>query len=126
VNNQLIKQSHWLGLGWGAFKLLLQHTGAYIQILILMFSSVSAYYAINQWVVQSFDKSMPFVFFATIVVLLLVLAIYFEWKLGLPSTFIAWNNQWWEHRNPLREEVKEMKEQLNNITKLLENMNEKN
>jgi len=125
MNNKLVNQSHWLGAGWGAFKLLLQHTGAYIQILILVFSSVSAYYVINQWLVESFDKSIPFTSFAIVVALILVLALYFEWKLGLPSTFIAWNIQWWEHRNPLKKEVKEIRSELKEMKKLLEKINDK-
>ena len=125
MNNIIGKQSHKFGLGWGVFKLLIQHAGAYIQMLILGFSSISAFYVLNQWAVEMFDMSIPFLLFGLSIFLLIIFLCFFEWKLGLPSTFIAWNNQWWEHRNPLRPEIEKMQEQLNKMAKILENMNEK-
>jgi len=125
MNNILSKQSHKFGLGWGVFKLLIQHTGAYIQMLILGFSSISAFYVLNQWALETFGESIPFQLFVLSIFLLIAFLCFFEWKLGLPSTFIAWNNQWWEHRNPLKKEVAEMRKQLSEMKKLLEKINDK-
>jgi len=119
MNNILSKQSHKFGLGWGVFKLLIQHTGAYIQMLILGFSSISAFYVLNQWTLETFSKSLPFTAFALAIVITIALLCFFEWKLGLPSTFIAWNNQWWEHRNPLRRKMERIEKDITEIKELL-------
>ena len=104
---------------WGAIKLVAQHANIYIQFLILSFSGVSAYYVISQWLLSE-GVALPFWLFALAVALLVLALILFEWKLGLPSMFAAWNNQWWEHGNPLRKEVKELHKKLDEIKEKLD------
>ena len=114
TKSKWLKQSNLLGMWLGAAKLVAQHANIYIQFLILSFSGVSAYYVVSQWLLDK-GTQLPFWVFALAVILVVLALMLFEWRLGLPSMFVAWNNQWWEHGNLLRREIKDMKEKLAEI-----------
>ncbi len=119
MKNGWLKQSNLFGLWWGAIKLVAQHANIYIQFLILSFSGISAYYILSQWLLSK-GVQLPFWIFALVVVVVVFSLILFEWKLGMPSMFAAWNDQWWEHSNPLKKEVKELNRKLDEIQKTIE------
>jgi len=119
MKNGWLKQSSFLGIWWGAAKLVVQHANIYVQFLILAFSGVSAYYVMSQWLLSK-GLQLPFWVFALSVATVVLALVLFEWKLGLPSMFAAWNDQFWEHKNPLRKEVEELHKKLNEIRKVLD------
>ncbi len=119
MKNKLLKQSHILGAWWGNLKLVAQHTNLYIQIFILSFSGIAAYGVLSGQL-HEWGYVFPFWLFATVVLIVLFTLAFLEWKLSLPSVFISWNRQWWDHKNPLRKEVKELHKKLDEIKKALD------
>lgn len=116
AREKLTGQSHALGAAWGNLKLVAQHAGIYIQVMILGFTSVSAYAVISQWLL-GMGVQLRFWQFAMMAGALIAIATLFEWRFGLPSSFISWNRQWWDHRNPMREELKRINAKLDEIVK---------
>ncbi len=109
-----LKQSHLLGAWWGNFKLVAQHTNIYIQVFILAFSGTAAYGVISGQL-HEWGYTLPFWQFVVAVGSILFILALLEWKLSLPSAFISWNLQWWEHRNPLRKEIEEINTKLDTL-----------
>ena len=107
----ILRQSHKLGAFWGNLKLVAQHGNIYVQFMILGFSSISAYDALSGWLIEKGIQLMFWQFVLAIVICLCVLA-FFSWRFDIPSSFISWNIQWWNHRNPLREEMRDVKKDL--------------
>lgn len=103
-----MRQSNLLGKWWGFLKLLSQNSNMYVQGLILTFSGMGAYGVLRQGLSDR-GINLPWWGFALAVVAVIVAMFAFEWRLGLPSTFAAWNHQWWCHDNPMRKELEEMK-----------------
>ena len=112
--NGVLGQSHKLGALWGNLKLVAQHANIYIQLLILGFSGVSAYAVIGKWLLD-FGIQLKFWVFMLATLLIVIALTLFEWRFGVPSSFISWNHQWWEHRNPMRKELDEMNKKLDKL-----------
>lgn len=119
TNHDLLAQSDKLGAVWGNLKLIAQHANIYIQLLILAFSSISAYSVIGKWALE-LGIQLRFWMFAVGACVLVLGAVLFEWRFGVPSSFISWNHQWWEHRNPMRRELETVNRKLDNLLEALD------
>lgn len=106
-----LKQSHLAGAWWGNIQLTSQHANTFIQVFILAFSGTAAYGviadALHQW-----GYTLPFWQFVLAVVVCLMILLSFVWTIGMPSIFISWNRQWWNHRNPYRADYEKFKKQV--------------
>lgn len=108
-NHKLFRQTRSLGTAWGNLKLVAQNANIYVQFLILGFSSVGAYVGISAWLLAR-GIQFPFWLFTLVVFCPVATLCFFVWRLDIPSTFLSWNLQWWEHGNPLRAELEAMRE----------------
>ena len=111
---KLIKQSHILGAKWGNFQLTSQHSNTFIQAFILAFSGTAAYGVIKN-VLLDWGYYLPFWQFALGVVVVILCLLVAVWTIGMPSIFISWNRQWWEHQNPARKELEEINKKLDRL-----------
>jgi len=109
-----IKQSHILGAKWGNIQLTSQHSNTFIQAFILAFSGTAAYRVINDLLLD-YGIYIPFWGFVLTVVVSISLLLIAVWFVGMPSIFISWNRQWWEHQNPLRKEITEINKKLDRL-----------
>ena len=82
--------------------------------MIFSFSGVSAYGVLLQR-----GYNIPFWVFLVLTFSGIAAMALFVWKFTMHSTFSAWNYQWWEHDNPMRKEVEEIKKELAEIKKLI-------
>ena len=119
MKNKITKQSHLLGSWWGNLQLTGQHSGAFVQAIILAFSGTAAYGVISAQL-HEWGYSLPFWLFAVVISVILLGLGSFVWRMSMPSTFISWNYQWWNHRNPLRKEIADIKKELAEIKKVLD------
>lgn len=103
----------------GSMKLLFQQITPYLNIFTLVFSAIAAYAVVAktflEWGIQ-----FPFWIFLLLLGIGLTMLLAFEYFIMFPSFFSSWNKQWWDHDNPMRKEMKEMREQMNRIEKGLE------
>lgn len=113
-------KQYYIGRWWGFIKLLGQHVTSYLQLLILAFTSITAYAEINRWLVAEWEVTIPFWAFILAIIVLVVCLILFEYTLSWPSFFSVWNKQIWEHKNPLKEKLENMQSEISEIKKLLE------
>ena len=102
-----------IGKWWGLGKLLAQHIMTYVQFIQLAMVGGTFYLVVT-------DKapSIPIWLLALITVVLVLGMILFEWKFGWPSYFGVWNQQVWEHNNPLKKEIEAIRKELREIKKL--------
>lgn len=110
----LLKQDNMLGTWWGSLKLITQQGGVYIQAMTMALAGIGAYTGL-----VSRGLNIPAWLFVLVIVGIGLLVMLFEWRTGMPSTFAAWNKQWWEHDNPLREELERVMRRQEAIMKRL-------
>jgi len=107
--SKIIKQSEmkpWLG---GA-KDLLMRTMFYITAINFLLLAATAYHTtLRPYLPMSFWG------FLAILVGLILIAMVFEYKIVLPSTIAFLNRQVYKHKNPLVEDVLEIKKKLDRI-----------
>lgn len=104
---------------WGKFKYLLQHITFYATIIILINTSIAAYTTgVDPWLRQH-NIQIPYLAFLIGIIVILLLALIFEYKLTLPGFHSVWNEQWWRHDNPMRQELEAMRKELKAIKKEL-------
>jgi hypothetical protein len=114
----ILRQSTAFGSWWGNIQNVATHMNIFIQFSILGFSSIAAYGVFSDGLRER-GYNIPFWLFALAGTTALVTLALFVWKFTMHSMFAAWNQQWWEHNNPLRTEVKEIKKELAEIKKLI-------
>jgi len=119
------RQSHLLGGWWGNILLTSQHSSTFIQGFILLFSGTAAYGVISTQM-HEWGYQFPFWQFISGVAIILLVLLSFVWVLGMPSVFISWNRQWWNHKNPFRKDYEEFKKQvLKDLEAIKEKVDEK-
>src|SRR3989304_2273903 len=112
INGKLLAQSGVMGEWWGGLKLVAQHAGIYIQIVTMGLAGLGAYTGLlNRGI------NVPFWAFALTVIVLTLAVVAVEWEMGVPSTFSAWNKQWWEHDNPLKKEIAALHKEIAELRK---------
>lgn len=111
MNEQLkdsLKKQYNIGSWWGSFKLLGQHVSSYVQFVNLGLLVITAYYTSISPYLHSVGINIPFIPFILIVVAGLLILFFLEYKLSFPSFFGVWNEQWWSHNNPMKNEVEKL------------------
>lgn len=116
-NKQMTGASKWLG----KVKFIGTHISVYVTALTLVFSATSTYsVSIVPFLIDNGIPELPFVFYIAAIALFLGILLIFEYKVMIPGFFSLSNKQWYEHDNPMVADIKELKDQLNRIEKLLE------
>lgn len=119
MGNSIFKQTN-VGKWWGAFRNLGSYVTFYLGIINFIVLLINTYILgfiaqaglpIPIWLVIIFALLVFFIF--------LVIAMVLEHKYTIPSFMTYWNQQWWLHGNPMPNELKKMREQLNRIEKEL-------
>lgn len=87
---------------WGKLKYILQQLTFYTTIMMLGFTSISAYTTGIQPYLEQHGINLPFAAFIAIIIFILIVAVLLEYKLTLPGFHSVWNEQWWRHDNPMR------------------------
>lgn len=113
--NKITKQVD-VGAWWGAFRNLAGYVSFYLMLANFFILLINTCILGNMAV-----YGLPIPIWLVILIVgviffvLLLLAMLFEHKYTLPTFMTYWNKQWWEHNNPMAEEVKTMREQLDRI-----------
>lgn len=117
--NKIFKQTN-IGNWWGAFRNLGSYVSFYITFINFFVLLINTY--ILGFLVKA---NLPIPIWLVIVIVafvfisLLVIAMIFEHKYTVPSFMTYWNQQFWRHKNPLRDEIEKMQKQLDRIEKEL-------
>jgi len=100
---------------WGIFVQVAGQLGILIGILNLFMISITTYtVSFAPWL-QQHNIHLGVLGFIGILVFLLVSTFYLIYKYALPSFFSSWNNQFYQHDNPIRADLKRIKKQLSDI-----------
>ena len=118
MNNNLFKQSKMVSKWWGAFRNLGTYVMFYLTVINFVLLLMSWYVLISPSLNQR-GIVLPFSVFIILALIGFIVVMVLEHKFTLPSYFQYWNTQWWSHGNPLPEQLKEMREQLDRIEKEL-------
>jgi hypothetical protein len=100
-------------------KFLGTHISTYATAMILVFSATSTYsVSIRPWLVdQGID--LPFIVYVAIVTVFIAILFVVDYKAVMPGFFSLWNKQWYEHDNQMVADIKELKEQLDRIERMV-------
>jgi len=105
----------------GYMKLLAQQVFPYLQVLILLFTGISAYVPISAW----FSKQgieFPFWMFVVVVFIIVIMVCLLEYFIIFPSYFNSVNKQTWEHENPVRKEFEKLNKRLDEMEERMEKL----
>lgn len=94
----------------GAMKDVFGRSLFYISIINFFLLIVTAYYTTIRNVV-----SIPFSWFIGFTMILIILAMIFEYVFVMPSSYAFANTQSYKHHNPLKDDVKLILERLDEI-----------
>ena len=112
-----ILRQHNIGIWWGGFKNVAANVMAYVTFLNLIFVAPVAYtMVVDPWLEER-GLSLPFFSFMGILFLGLALIFVLEFKVSIPSIYHFWNEQWWQHKNPMRKEMASQKKRLKGMEK---------
>lgn len=98
----------------GAAHVLLGRTTFYISIINFLLLIVTAYYT----TIRNFI-AVPFIWFLSFTVLIVIFAMIIEYVVILPSSIIFNNIQMYKHDNPLKDDIKLVLERLDDIEEQL-------
>lgn len=90
---------------WGSIKLGIGQIGIYLAALNMVMISLTLWQ--TGWIQQNF-LPLEFWQFALILVSIVFLMLLLAWKIDMPSYFAAWNDQFYKHHNPLRDDIQEV------------------
>ena len=111
---KLFQQDNKLGTWWGGIKLVTQQGGVYVQVMTMALAGIGAYTGLlNRGI------NVPAWLFVLVLAGITGAVMLFEWRTGMPSTFAAWNCQWWQHDNPLRAKIERMEKRQEAIMRKL-------
>jgi hypothetical protein len=115
----LTKQMGGASMWLGKLKFLGTHISTYATAMILVFSATSTYsVSIRPWLVdQGID--LPFIVYVAIVTVFIAILFVVDYKAVMPGFFSLWNKQWYEHDNQMVADIKELKEQLDRIERMV-------
>jgi len=97
----------------GAIKNLFGRTVFYVSILNFIMISSTTYVIVIKNVIN-----ISFILFIFIILGIIILAMIFEFKFVLPSETAFLNWQTYEHNNPLRTDLEEIKKDLDYLKKI--------
>jgi len=95
---------YWLGV----FMILITQAGVFIQFLVLVMMAATFHHTtLTEW---GFD--IPLLVFFLLVGVIGIVGMFLLWKFVLSGFYSAWNDQWWEHDNPMKIEVEAQREMI--------------
>ena len=98
----------------GGLKLLFARSSFYISILnFLMLASTSYVIVVKKYFY------VPFWLFILSMISLIVIVMFFEWAIMLPSEIAFTNWQYYEHNNPIRTDLETIKKSIEELKKKL-------
>lgn len=98
----------------GGVKVLFTRTGFYITLLNFLMLTVTSYTVVVKDVIK-----IPFWFFFLIICIVLFCAMLFEWVILLPSEIAFSNKQAYEHNNPIRGDLEDIKREVDALKSIL-------
>ncbi len=110
---------------WGRLKYMLQQLTFYTTMMMLAFTAISAYTTGIQPFLSQHGINLSFMTFAIAIVVILIIAVFLEYKLTLPGFHSVWNEQWWRHDNPMRVILERMEKKQLEQDKRLEKIENK-
>lgn len=120
--SKFLKQKK-VGTWLGGVKQVFGQLNMYLAFINLILIAVTAWNTtLSEWL-SEMGVNIPFWVFGLFIVLFLLGAMLFEYKVTIPSFFSFWNSQFWAHDNPLRKEIKSIREELQAIKKVLDERN---
>jgi len=99
---------------WGNFRYIATHITFYSTILILAMTATTAYNTtIKLWMKVYLGVDLQYYIFILLIVIFVLGAVIFEWKVTLPGYFRVFNEQMYKHDNPIRRDLELIKKKLN-------------
>lgn len=120
VISKSIFRQYDIGVWWGGVKNVAGSVVAYVTFLNLIFVAPLAFkMVVYPWLSE---RGIELPFFVFMGVLFLGIAVIFmvEFKITLPSFYRFWNEQWWEHNNPMRRKMDAMDKRMDKRLKAIE------
>lgn len=108
-----------IGNWWGKMLLSGTQLSMFMALFTMGFAGIAAYETIRK-AFQGWGIDLFFWQFVLLVFVLLVIGLYLAHLLGLASFFSSWNEQFWSHKNPMREKMEAMSDKLDELERLLE------
>lgn len=117
LKNSIMKQTKSMNW-WGQFRYIAQFISFYFLILTAVTASGTFFYTvIKPWLKTSFDIDLGIWVFYGILVVGLFSVLIFEYKVTMPGWQSIWNNQWWQHDNPMRQKIEKIEKDIEEIKK---------
>lgn len=115
ITARLSKQ-HNIGRSWGYFLHIIGQMGMVTQLVNLCLLIVT-----TATVLQTRGVMVSIWLLGFLVALTLLSAGVVIFKVGLPSYFSAWNQQWYSHDNPLRKDIEQLKIEVSQLHEIINN-----
>jgi hypothetical protein len=118
-----------MGRAYGVFVQIVQQLSIIWSVLILLFSAMAAYNTgLSEWL-SGHGIPLSFLGFVGVIAGVLLVASFLAWKFFLPSFYDVFNAQVYKHNNPIRRDIKEVKdlmvERLDSLEGRLEELEKK-
>ncbi len=114
IKKTLLKQYN-IGSAVGGLKDLAIRTMVYVTAINFLLLVVTAYSVTLRDFMIQYLPWINFPMFIGAIIVTILIAMVIEYKFILPSTWGFTNRQQYEHRNPIREDLSEIKERLTGI-----------
>lgn len=107
--------------GWyGMLKILAMQMSIYVSIAtVVMMAATFHHTTLIQWLEDWGLPQIPVWLFFVILLAGGLLFLFIEYKFFLSSFYTAWNDQWWEHDNPMKTEIEQIKDNQKKIMEKL-------
>jgi hypothetical protein len=107
----------------GGIKHSMGQIGIYVSFINLILLIITSY---NTGWVQRYFVGLNFFQFTGIIIGLILMALLFEFKVDMPNYFGFWNQQFWRHDNPLRQNLEAMNRKIDELKEEIEKLKDEN
>jgi hypothetical protein len=122
LQSNLLKQGK-VRLWMGGIKHSMGQIGIYVSFINLILLIITSY---NTGWVQRYFVGLNFFQFTGIIIGLILMALLFEFKVDMPNYFGFWNQQFWRHDNPLRQNLEAMNRKIDELKEEIEKLKDEN
>jgi hypothetical protein len=105
-----------IGKWWGRLLLAAGQISMVISLVTLSFAGVAAYPTVKGWV-SMIGWDITLWQFGLIIVVIIGASLIFAWMFGMKSYFNQWNDQFWNHDNPMRLKLEALEKKIDELTK---------